>query len=87
MFVEFARVETATAAAHALHRRAFDGRVVTVAYFSVDEYRAAFGKGVPPRTDEERQEAALRALEYLANEDFDAAATGGALPPREGERG
>ena len=57
-----------------------------MAYFSVDEYRAAFGKGVPPRTDEERQEAALRALEYLANEDFDAAATGGALPPREGER-
>ena len=67
--------------------RAFDGRVVTVAYFSVDEYRAAFGKGVPPRTDEERQEAALRALEYLANEDFDAAATGGALPPREGNAG
>ena len=87
VFVEFARVETATAAAHALHRRAFDGRVVSVGYFSVDEYRAAFGKGVPPRTEEERQEAALRALEYLANEDFDAAAMGGALPPPGGERG
>ena len=86
VFVEFARVETATEAAHALHRRAFDGRVVSVGYFSVDEYRAAFGKGVPPRTEEERQEAALRAMEYLANEDFNAAATGGAPPPG-GERG
>ena len=50
LFVEFARVETATIAAHAFHRREYDGRVVECRFFPLTEYQRMFGKGFPPRT-------------------------------------
>ena len=67
VFVEFARVETATVAAHRFHRRLFDGRSVKIEYFPIAEYQRAFAKGVPPRTHEELQAAAIKAQEIVAN--------------------
>ena len=66
LFVEFARVETATIAAHALHRREYDGRVVECRFFPLTEYQRMFGKGFPPRTVEEKQAAALKMMDFLA---------------------
>ena len=66
LFVEFARVETATIAAHAFHRREYDGRVVECRFFPLTEYQRMFGKGFPPRTVEEKQAAALKMMDYLA---------------------
>ena len=66
LFVEFARVETATIAAHAFHRREYDGRVVECRFFPLTEYQRMFGKGFPPRTVEEKQAAALRMMDFLA---------------------
>lgn len=67
LYVEFARIETATIAAHSFHRRSFDGRTVTVKYFPLSSYQRAFGKGIPPRTHEEKQMAAIKAQEYLSS--------------------
>jgi len=67
VYIEFARLETATIAAHAFHRRSFDGRTVTVKYFPLISYQTAFGKGIPPKTHEEKQMAAIAAQEYLSN--------------------
>ena len=66
LFVEFARVETATIAAHAFHRREYDGRVVECRFFPLTEYQRMFGKGFPPRTVEEKQAAALKMMDFLA---------------------
>ena len=66
LFVEFARVETATIASHAFHRREYDGRVVECRFFPLTEYQRMFGKGFPPRTVEEKQAAALKMMDYLA---------------------
>ena len=65
VYVEFARIETATMAAHAFHRRSFDGRTVAVRYIPLSEYQRAFGKGLPPKTHAEKQKAAMEAMEYL----------------------
>ena len=66
VYIEFARIETATIAAHSFHRRSFDDRMVTVKYFPLSSYQRAFGKGIPPRTHEEKQMAAVKAQEYLS---------------------
>ena len=66
VYIEFARVETSTIAAHSFHRRSFDGRTVTVKYFPLSSYQRAFGKGIPPRTHEEKQQAAIKAQDYLS---------------------
>lgn len=44
IFVEYRRAEAACMAAHCLHGRLFDGRVVTVAYVSPDLYQMRFHK-------------------------------------------
>ena len=67
VYIEFARIETATIAAHSFHRRSFDGRTATVKYFPLSSYQRAFSKGIPPRTHEEKQQAAIKAQEYLSN--------------------
>lgn len=42
VFVEFRRIESSCMAAHCLHRRLFDDRIVTVRYVPPDIYRARF---------------------------------------------
>ncbi|KAL5542319.1 hypothetical protein UlMin_010029 [Ulmus minor] len=44
VFVEFGRTEESCTAAHCLHGRFFDDRIVTVEYVSLDHYRARFPK-------------------------------------------
>ncbi|XP_051127876.1 splicing factor U2af large subunit A [Andrographis paniculata] len=44
VFVEYRRAEAACTAAHCLHERLFDGRVVTVEYVSPDVYHSRFRK-------------------------------------------
>ncbi|CAI8601842.1 unnamed protein product [Vicia faba] len=44
VLVEYARTEACRLAAHCLHRRFFDGRMVTVQYISLSLYRARFTK-------------------------------------------
>ena len=78
VFVEFARTETATLAAHTLHGRVYDddapfggsasasASVVRVRFVPLREYRARFKKGLAPSTHEEKQRAALEAQEHLS---------------------
>lgn len=42
VFVEFVRAEASLKAAHCLHGRAFEDRIVTVEYVSLDHYKAQF---------------------------------------------
>ncbi|XP_034224936.1 splicing factor U2af large subunit B isoform X4 [Prunus dulcis] len=42
VFVEFGRIEASLMAAHCLHGRVFEDRIVTVEYISLDHYRAHF---------------------------------------------
>lgn len=65
VYVEFTREETACAAAHVLHGRLFGDRKVFVSYFPVKLYQKWFGKGLEPRTHEEKQALALAAQEHL----------------------
>lgn len=44
VLVEYARTEACRLAAHCLHRRLFDGRMVTVQYIALSLYRARFTK-------------------------------------------
>ncbi|KAK2453895.1 splicing factor U2af large subunit B [Trifolium repens] len=44
VLVEYARTEACRSAAHCLHRRFFDGRMVTVQYIPLNLYRARFTK-------------------------------------------
>ncbi|CAL5208023.1 unnamed protein product [Lathyrus oleraceus] len=44
VLVEYARTEACRSAAHCLHRRLFDGRMVTVQYIALSLYRARFNK-------------------------------------------
>lgn len=44
VLVEYARSEACRSAAHCLHRRLFDGRMVTVQYVALSLYRARFTK-------------------------------------------
>ncbi|XP_058724270.1 uncharacterized protein LOC131595807 isoform X2 [Vicia villosa] len=44
VLVEYARTEACRSAAHCLHRRFFDGRMVTVQYIALSLYRARFTK-------------------------------------------
>lgn len=44
VFVEFKRIEAASMAAHCLHGRPFDDRVVSVEYVPLDLYKARFPK-------------------------------------------
>ncbi|CAJ2673874.1 unnamed protein product [Trifolium pratense] len=44
ILVEYARTEACRSAAHCLHRRFFDGRMVTVQYIPLSLYRARFTK-------------------------------------------
>ncbi|XP_004497972.1 uncharacterized protein [Cicer arietinum] len=44
VLVEYARTEACRSAAHCLHRRLFDGRMVTVQYIALSLYRARFSK-------------------------------------------
>jgi splicing factor U2AF subunit len=44
ILVEYARTEACRSAAHCLHRRFFDGRMVTVQYIPLNLYRARFTK-------------------------------------------
>lgn len=44
VFVEYRRAEASCMAAHSLHRRLFDDRIVTVEYIPLDLYRARFSK-------------------------------------------
>lgn len=44
VFVEYRRAEASCMAAHSLHRRLFDDRIVTVEYVPLDLYQARFSK-------------------------------------------
>ena len=65
VYVEFTREETACAAAHVLHGRVYGERKVFVRYFPVKLYQKRYGKGLEPRTHEEKQALALAAQEHL----------------------
>lgn len=67
VYVEFSREESARKAAHALHGRLYDGRRVTCAFFPLRWYQRKFGKGLKPKTHDEKQEAALAIQAYLTS--------------------
>ena len=65
VYVEFSREDSCCRAAHMLHGRQYAGKTVACGYLPLRQYQRKFGKGLRPRTHEEKQEAALAVQAHL----------------------